>query len=161
MNSQPNQDDSHEDDEPGPTPEQADWILKDPQQLAGLIRSRPDLLQNLASGYHAVREGFGEFLTANDRGASRVKDTADRLIDAINDELGRGGLGAEERAALVEAQMHALQEVRGNEKDVREANERSYAKLAAIGISVAVSAVALGYLTKEGKLPLSPPTTSG
>lgn len=159
MKSQPNHDDSYKDDEPGPTPEQADGILRDPQQLDGLIRSRPDLLQNLASGYHAVREGFGEFLAANDRGADRVKGTADRLINAINDELGRGGLSPEERASLVEAQMHALQEVRGNEKDVREANGRSYAKLAAISISLAVSAVALGYLTKKGKLPLSLPTT--
>lgn len=142
-----------------PSPEKAEELLKNPGKLAGMIRDHPEMLQNLASGYRAMREGFSEFLTANDRGADRVKDTADKVIGSIQSELDRDGLSPNERYRLIEAEERILGQVRGNEKEVREANERSFAKIAAITTSVAVGAVVLGYLVKEGKLPpLNPPT---
>lgn len=148
-----------DDERPEPTPEEAEELLKNPARLIGMIRTRPEMLDNLASGYRAAREGFSEFLTANDRGASRVKDTADKLIDSIRDELDREGLSPQERLSFIEAEERVLRQVKGNEKEVRQANERSFAKIAALGVSVAVGAVALGYLAKEGKLPhIDPPT---
>lgn len=134
-------------------------ILEHPARFIGMIQNRPEMLDHLAAGYQSAREGFNEFLTANDRGAARVKSTADKLIDSIEGELARGGLSPEERYRLIEAEERVLGQVRGNEKDVRQANERSFARIAAIGTSVAVGIVVLGYLTKEGKLPLlNPPT---
>ncbi|MFC9420023.1 hypothetical protein, partial [Bacillus mobilis] len=95
--------------------------------------------------------------TVNDRAAERVKDTAHKIIDSIESELAREGLSPEDRYRLIEAEERVLGQVRGNEKDVRQANERSFARIATIGTSVAVGIVVLGYLAKEGKLPLLKP----
>lgn len=136
-----------------PSPEKAEELLENSGMVAGLIRKHPEMLQGLAAGYRAIREGFGDFLTANDRGADRVKDTADKVISTVENELAREGLTPDERYRLIEAEERVLGQVRGNEKDVREANERSFGKVAAITSSLAVGAVALAYLAKEGKLP--------
>lgn len=157
VDDRPDDEERPESQDEDPTPELAEELLRNPARSASVIRSRPELLQSLLAGYQAVGGGFTEFLTANDRSASRVKDTADRLIESINAELARGGLTADERRALVETQAQVLQEVRGSEKDIREANERSFTKLAGMTVAAAVGAVALGYLVKEGKLPLSLP----
>ncbi|WP_275778127.1 hypothetical protein [Paenarthrobacter sp. Y-19] len=124
-----------------------------------MIQNRAEVLDHLAAGHQSVREGFSEFLTSNDRGAQRVKETADKLIDSIDNELARGGLSPEQRYRLIQAQERVLGQVRGNEKEIRQANERSFARVVAIGTSAAVGLVVLGYLVKEGKLPLlNPPT---
>ncbi|NQD87186.1 hypothetical protein HP499_05110 [Paenarthrobacter sp. CM16] len=142
-----------------PSPGLVDETLDHPARFAGMIQNRPDVLDHLAAGYQSVREGFSEFLTSNDRGGERVKETADKLIDSIDNELARGGLNPEQRYRLIQAEERVLGQVRGNEKDIRQANERSFAKVVAIGTSVAVGLVVLGYLVKEGKLPLlNPPT---
>jgi hypothetical protein len=142
-----------------PTPEAAEEIMKDPKRFIARIRQRPELLDNLAAGYQMAKEGFSEILTANDRGAGRVKDTADKVIETIREDLARGGLTPDERYRLVEAEERVLGRVEGSEKDFAQANERSFAKMAAVAGSVAVGAVVLGYLAKEGKLPpLNPPT---
>lgn len=142
-----------------PSPGLVEEMLEHPARLVGMIQNRPELLDHLAAGYRSVREGFSESLAANERAAERVKDTADKVIDSIEGELARGGLSPEERYRLIEAEERVLGQVRGNEKDVREANERSFARMAMIGTSVAVGVVVLGYLAKEGKLPLlNPPT---
>lgn len=134
-------------------------ILEHPDRFVGTIQNRPELLDNLEAGYRSVRQGFSESLDANDKGADRVKGTADKVIDSITDELARGGLSPEERYRLIEAQERVLGHVRENEKDVRQANERSFARIAAVSTTVAVGVVVLGYLAKEGKLPLlNPPT---
>ena len=144
---------AHGDEGDEATPEQAEELLKDPARFLGMIRKRPEMLDDLASGYRAAREGFSEFLIATDRGAARVKDTADKIIDSIQSDLDREGLTPDERYRLIEAEERLLDKVQGNEKEVRQANERSFAKMAALGVSVAVGVVALGYLAKEGKLP--------
>ncbi|MFC9351557.1 hypothetical protein [Arthrobacter sp. NPDC057013] len=135
----------------------AEEILEHPARLVGMIQNRPEMLDHLAAGYRSVREGFSEFLTVNDRAAERVKDTAHKIIDSIESELAREGLSPEDRYRLIEAEERVLGQVRGNEKDVRQANERSFARIATIGTSVAVGIVVLGYLAKEGKLPLLKP----
>lgn len=116
------------------------------------------MLDNLASGYQAAREGLSDFLVATDRGASRVKDTADKILTSIQTELDREGLSPTERLAFIEAEERVLGEVKGSEKEVRQASERSFARAAALGAGLAVGAVVLGYLAKEGKLPtIDPP----
>jgi hypothetical protein len=137
-----------------PPPGLVEEILEHPARFVGMIQNRPEMLDHLSAGYRAAREGFSEFLTVNDQGAARVKDTADKIIDSIESELAREGLSPEDRYRLIEAEERVLGQVRGNEKDVRQANERSFARTAAIGTSVAVGVVVLGYLAKEGKLPL-------
>lgn len=136
-----------------PPPGLVEEILEHPARFVGMIQSRPEMLDHLGAGYRSAREGFTEFLTVNDRAAERVKDTADRIIDSIESELARGGLSPEERYRLIEAEERVLGQVRGNEKDVRQANERSFARIVTIGTTVAVGVVVLGYLAKEGKLP--------
>lgn len=136
-----------------PSPEQAEEILEDPAGLMGFIQKRPELLQHLAAGYRTVREGFTDFLTANDRGGDRLKHTADKVIHSIDDELKRGGLSADERYRLIETEERILGRVDGSEKEAREANERSFGKLVAAGATATVGIVVLGYLAKEGKLP--------
>jgi hypothetical protein len=142
-----------------PTPEAADEITKDPRRFIDRIRQRPEMLDNLAAGYQMAKEGFSEILTANDRGASRVKDTADKLIETIREDLARDGLTPDERYRLIEAEQRVLREVRGNEKAVQQANERSFNKIVGVAGTAAVGIFALGYLAKTGKLPpLNPPT---
>lgn len=143
-----------------PSPGLVDEILEHQARLVGMNQNRPEVLDNLAAGYRSAREGFSELLTSNDRSAERVKETADKLIDSIDNELARGGLSPEQRYRLIQAEERVLGQVRGNEKDIRQANERSFAKVVAIGTSLAVGLVVFGYLAKEGKLPLLTPPTA-
>ena len=85
-----------------PSPEMAEELLENSGMVAGLIRKHPEMLQGLSAGYRAIREGFGDFLTATDRGADRVKDTADKVISTVESELAREGLTPDERYRLIE-----------------------------------------------------------
>lgn len=142
-----------------PTPERAEEILEDPARLLDLIPKRPEMLDDLAFGLRAVRDGFGGFLTANDRGAARVKDTADRVLDLIKTASEQEGVDAEERNQLLDRAERTLGKVEDTEEKVRAANERSFGKLVVLGGTAAAGILVLGYMAKTGKLPpISPPT---
>jgi hypothetical protein len=143
-----------------PSPEAAGEIMHDPQRFVSMFREHPEMLDNLAGGYRMLREGLSDFLTANDRGAERVRDTADKLLQSLREELARGGLSPDERYRLIEAEERVLGRVADSETAAQQANERSFTKTAlAITATAAVGVAALGYLAKTGKLPpLSPPT---
>lgn len=85
-----------------------------------------------------------------------MRDTAQQLIASIDAELARSGLSADERLQFIHAEERALATVADNEASIREEDERSFARVAAAGVTIAVKAVLLGYLAREGKPPTSP-----
>lgn len=134
------------------TPDLADALLRDPPRIIRMIGEHPEMLQHLDAGYRAAREGFSDVLNASDRGAQRVQSTADKVLNSVQRDLDREGITPEERERQFEREERILREVRANEREIRAANERSFDKLLAIGTTVAVGVVALGFLSK-GKLP--------
>lgn len=142
-----------------PVVEEVEEQIRNPQQALRNLGLKSDLVSRAGEGFRALREGVSEFFVASDRSAGRTKDTADKVIDLIQGELDREGLSPEERLEFIQAGERMANQVGDSEKEVQESNERTFTKIATIAAGAAVGVVLLGYLAKEGKLPLDPPTT--
>lgn len=142
--------------EPSVEEEEAEELIRNPEPLLRRLRLNPDMTARAGDGFRALREGLSDFFVASDRGAGRNKDTADKIIDLVKEELDREGLSPQERLEFIQAGERMASQVGAGEKDVREANERTITKIVGIAAGAVVGAVLLGYLAKDGKLPLDP-----
>lgn len=138
--------------------EEAEELINNPEPVLRKLRLNPDMTARAGEGFRALREGLSDFFVASDRGAGRNKDTADKIIGLVKEELDREGLSPQERLDFIQAGERMASQVGDGEKDVRESNERTLTKVVGIAAGAVVGAVLLGYLAKEGKLPLDPPT---
>jgi hypothetical protein len=150
-------------EEPGPRTEptaedEADELIKNSEPALRKLRLNPDITTRAGEGFRALREGLSDFFVASDRGAGRNKDTADKIISLVKEELDREGLSPQERLEFIQAGERMAGQVGGGEKEVRESNERTLIKIVGIAAGAVVGAALLGYLAKEGKLPLDPPS---
>lgn len=118
----------------------------------------PDLTTRAGEGFRALQEGLNDFFVASDRGAGRHKDTADKIINLVKEELDREGLSPQERLEFLQAGERMAKQVGDGEKDVRDSNERTITKIVGIAAGAVAGAVLIGYLAKEGKLPPDPPS---
>lgn len=152
-----------QDDHPEPPTEEAEEIedveeaIKNPEPVLRRLRLNPDMTSRAGEGFRALRESVSDFFVASDRGAGRTKDTADQVINLIKEELDREGLSPQERLEFLKTGERMASQVGDSEKDVRESNERTFTKVVGIAAGAVVGAVLLGYLAKDGKLPLNPP----
>lgn len=137
--------------------EAAEKLIKNAEPVLRKLRLNPDMTERAGEGFRALREGLSDFLVASDRGAGRHKDTADKIIDLVKRELDREGLNPQERLEFIQAGERMVGQVGDVEEDVRESNERTLTKVVAIAAGAVVGAALLGYLAKEGKLPIAPP----
>jgi hypothetical protein len=142
-------------EEPSAEEEEAEELIRNPEPMLRKLRLNPEMTARAGEGFRALREGLSDFFVASDRGAGRNKDTADKIIDLVKGELDREGLSPQERLEFIQAGERMASQVGDGEKDVRESNERTITKIVGIAAG-AVGAVLLGYLSKEGKLPIDP-----
>lgn len=138
--------------------EDAEELMRNPEPVLRKLRLAPDFISRAGEGFRALREGVSDFFVAGDRSAGRAKDTADEVVDLIQRELDHEGLSPQERLEFIQAGERMANQVGESEKDVRESNERTFTKIAKIAAGAAVSVILLGYLAKDDKLPLEPPT---
>lgn len=135
------------------SPEEAEELIKNPEPVLRALQLNPDLGYRFADGFRTLREGISEFFVANDRGADRAKDTADKVIDLIGAELDREGLTPSERLDFLKAGERMAARVSDGERSTRESNEQVFKNLVGVAAGVVVGALVLGYVARGGKLP--------
>lgn len=133
--------------------EGAKHIIADPDNLLSRARYDPDIIARAGDGFRILREGISDFFVASDRSGGRAKDTADKVIELIREDLARGGLSAEERRQFAQDGAQIAADVRKDEQELRAANARTFVQAVTIAAGAAAGVVVLGYLVKEGKLP--------
>lgn len=138
-----------------PAAQRAEGLINDPEPALRQLRLDPTFQSRIGDGFRALREGVGEFFVASDRGASRTKETAERVIDLVEKELDREGLSPRERLEFLQAGERMANQVGDSEKEVRESNERTLTKAITLAAGAVVGIVVLGYLGKDGRLPPS------
>jgi hypothetical protein len=124
------------------TPESADE--PDRGKLGRLLRAPMRAVDVATASVVAVKDSFVDFLTANDNGAKRVAEAAERASTHIGEDLDRGELTPDERMERHAAEERIVNAVSDNEKRVRKSNERAMAIAAAVVVGIAGAAATAG-----------------